>query len=45
MLLPGSTSPSESVVRLVASMLKALQLRSYESTDEPEDEGIPASGT
>ena len=44
-LLPGSTSPSESVVRLVASMLKALQLRSYESTDEPQDEGIPASGT
>ena len=44
-LLPGSTSPSESVFRLVASMLKALQLRSYESTDEPQDEGIPASGT
>ena len=43
--LPGSTSPSESVFRLVASMLKALQLRSYESTDEPQDEGIPASGT
>ena len=44
-LLPGSTSPSESVVRLVASMLKALQLRSHESTNEPQDEGIPASGT
>ena len=40
MLLPGSTSPSESVFRLVASMLKALQLRSYESTSEPQDEGI-----
>jgi hypothetical protein len=25
-------------------MLRALQLRSYESTDEPEDDGIPASG-
>ena len=44
-LLRGSTSPSESVVRLVASTLKALQLRSHESADEPQDEGIPASGT
>ena len=42
-LLLGSTSPSESAKPLAASMLKELQLRSYESTSEPQGEGILVS--
>ena len=39
-LLLGSTSSSESAKSLAASMLKELQPRSYESSTEPQDEGI-----
>ncbi len=42
-LLLGSTSPSESAKPLAASILKELQLRSYESTSEPQGEGILVS--
>jgi hypothetical protein len=42
-LLLGSTSPSESAKPLAASMLKELQPRPYESTIEPQGEGILVS--
>jgi hypothetical protein len=42
-LLLGSTSPSESAKPLAASMLKELLPRPYESTIEPQGEGILVS--
>jgi hypothetical protein len=42
-LLLGSTSLSESAMPLAASMLKELQLRLYESSTEPQVEGILVS--